>query len=68
MGDSMTSEASKFDRMISNLLAAAKKQPSSAPEEPEAIDYDWDSPSSFTLSELENLETFTAQAGIEIAK
>ncbi len=64
----MTSEASKFDRMISNLLTAAKKQSSSAPEEPEAIDYDWDSPSSFTLSELENLETFTAQAGIEIAK
>ena len=68
MGDSMTSEASKFDQMISNLLSAAEKQPSSAPEEPETVDYDWDSPSSFTLSELEKLETFTAQAGIEIAK
>ncbi len=68
MGDSMTSATSKSDRMISDFLAAANKQSSSAPEEPEAIDYDWDSPSSFTLSELENLETFTAQAGIEIAK
>jgi flagellar motor switch protein FliM len=68
MGDSMTSSASKFDQMISNLLSAAEKQPVSASEEPETVDYDWDSPSSFTLSELENLETFTAQAGIEIAK
>lgn len=64
----MTSAASKFDRMISGLLAAANKQPSSAPEEIETVDYNWDSPSSFTLSELENLETFNAQACIEIAK
>ncbi len=64
----MTSAAARTDRLISDFLAVAKEQPVPASAETDTGDYDWDSPSSFTLAELENLENFAAQAGIEISK
>ncbi len=64
----MTPDAVRTDQMISDFLTAAKSRPASAVAETDIVDYDWDSPSTFTLAELKNLEDFAAQAGIEILK
>ncbi len=64
----MTPDTVRTNRMMSDFLAAAKSRPVPAQAETDAGDYDWDSPSIFTLDELENLEKFAAQAGIEISK
>jgi len=63
----MTQTASKSDRAILSLLAAAKEGPPAEPEAAEAADYDWNAPCSFTLAQLKKLEQFVARARTKIA-
>ena len=63
----MTHAASQSDRRILELLAAARKQSSPAPQAVEADDYDWSSPRRFTASQLQELAQLAGRAGAEIA-
>ena len=64
----MTPQAPESDSAVLKLLAAAKNSPPAACEDVEAADYDWNVPSRFTASELDNVGRMSEKAAVEIAR
>jgi len=63
----MTAAVPNPDRMVHELLAAAKSKPFSLSEATDASDYDWQSPCSFTSVQLQSLDRFAARVAEEIS-
>jgi len=58
----MTQTATQPDQALQEVLAAVRNYPSAESEPPECSDYDWNSPSRFTISQLDELAGFAARA------